>query len=148
MIQRVLWRVINDTIDCFQLTERSHVKPSCSFLPWRCWDTWRSWCRTRCRHTTRKLTKFMCWKAKKGSLSLHILKMLAQLNLCLMRFSLNINSEYLEEVDILDELVVDTLKWKHGIRLWLRMYTNNSALDISHLKTHPGGFLGVFQELW
>ena len=52
----------------------------------------------------------MCWKAKKGSLSLHILKMLAQLNLCLMRFSLNINSEYLEEVDTLDELVVDTLK--------------------------------------
>ena len=52
----------------------------------------------------------MCWKAKKGSLSLHILKMLPQLNLCLMRFSLNINSKYLEEVDILDELVVDTLK--------------------------------------
>ena len=52
----------------------------------------------------------MCWKAKKGSLSLHILKMLLQLNLLLMRFNLNINSKYLEEVDILDELVVDTLK--------------------------------------
>ena len=89
----------------------------------------------------------MCWKAKKDSLSLHILKMLPQLNLCLMRFSLNINSKYLDEVDILDELVVDTLKWKHGIRLWLRMYTNNSTLDTSPLKTHPGGFLGVFQEL-
>ena len=37
------------------------------FLPWRCRDTWRSWCRTRCRHTTRKLTKLKCWKFKKGS---------------------------------------------------------------------------------
>ena len=81
----------------------------------------------------------MCWKAKKGSQSLHILKMLPQLNLCLMRLNLNTTSKYLEEVDTLDELEANTLKWKHGIRLWVRMYTHNLTLDISPLKTYPGG---------
>ena len=65
-----------------------------------------------------------------------------------MRLNLNTTSKYLEEVDTLDELEVGTLKWKHGIRLWVRMYTHNSTLDISPVKTHPGGFLGVFQDLW
>ena len=38
--------------------------------------------------------------------------MLLQLNLCLMRLNLNTTSKYLEEVDTLDELVVDTLERK------------------------------------
>ena len=55
-----------------------------------------------------------------------------------MRLNLNTTSKYLEEVDTLDELEANTLKWKHGIRLWVRMYTHNLTLDISPLKTHPG----------
>ena len=53
-IQLVLLRLINDSINCFYLTWRSDVKSSYSLLPGRCWDTWRSWCRTWCRHTTTK----------------------------------------------------------------------------------------------
>ena len=64
-----------------------------------------------------------------------------------MRLNLNTTSKYLEEVDTLDELEVDTLERK----TWNKVMTQNvyKQLNFRHksFKNPSGGFLGVFQEL-